>query len=122
MPQLAIPVTLPHKAYTDVLAAPEPLIRKTGCLILVEFYFVLRVGEYTKPETVMQNGKRVSATLTKQLLVGNVEFFHNGMIMPRNSPLDVFHNSLGFGIFANPEKKIKLHEDQATSFPDERFR
>ena len=89
VPQLAIPVTLPHKEYTDGLASPESLIRKTGCLILVEFYFVLRVGEYTKPKTVMKNGKRVSATLTKQLLVGNVEFFHNGMIMPRNSPLDV---------------------------------
>ena len=47
------------------------------------------VGEYTKPKTVMQNGKRVSATLTKQFVVGHVGFFHNGMIMPRNSPLDV---------------------------------
>ena len=33
----------------------------------------------------MQNGKRVSATHTKQFVVGNVGFFHNGMIMPRKS-------------------------------------
>ena len=89
MPQLAIPVMLPHKEYTDGLASPEPLIRKTGCLILVEFYFSLRVGEYTKPKTVIQNGKWVSDTLTKQFVVGNFGFFHNGMIMPWNSPMDV---------------------------------
>ena len=89
VPQLAIPVTLPHREYTDGLASPEPLIRKTGCLILVEFHFVLRVGEYTKTKTVMQNGKRVSATLTKQFVVGNVGFFHNGMIMPYKSPMEV---------------------------------
>ena len=89
MPQLEIPVTLPHKSYTDGLASLDPLIQRTGCLILVEFYFVLRVGKYTKPKTVMQNGKRVSATRTKKFVVGNIGFFHNGMIMPRNSPLDV---------------------------------
>ena len=80
---------LTHKAYTDGLASPDPLIRRTGPLILVAFYFVLRVGEYTRPKNVMQNSKRVSAMSTKQFVVGNVGFFHNGMIMPHNSPLDV---------------------------------
>ena len=89
VPQLEITVTLPHKAYTDGLASPDPLIRRTGCLILVEFYFIIRVGEYIKPKFFIQNGKRVSATCTKQFLVGNVGFFHNGTIMPRNSPLDM---------------------------------
>ena len=37
----------------------------------------------------MQKCKRFSATRTKQFVVGNVGFFHNGMIIPRNSPLDV---------------------------------
>ena len=63
MLKLAIPVTLTNKSYTDGLESPDPLIRRTGCLILVEFYFVLRVGEYTKPKTVIQNGKRASAML-----------------------------------------------------------
>ena len=44
VPQLAIPVTLPHKAYTDGLASPDPIIWIIDCLILVEFYFILRVG------------------------------------------------------------------------------
>ena len=58
-------------------------------MILVVFYFLLRVGEYTKPKTSIQNGKRVGATRTKQFVVGNVGFLRNGVLMPRKSPLDV---------------------------------
>ena len=93
VPQLAVPVTPPHKAYTHGLASLDPLIHRIGFLILVAFYFVLRVGEYTKPKTVIQNGKRVSAMRTKQFLVGNVRFFRNGVVMPRNSPWDVLLTS-----------------------------
>ena len=74
MPQLAISVTVPHKAYTYCLVLEDPILRITVCLILVEFYSVLRVGEYTKHKTVLKNGKRVSATRTQQFVVGNVEF------------------------------------------------
>ena len=35
-------------------------------------------------------------------------------------PFAVFHNILGFGIFANPENKIKFYRDQATNSSDER--
>ena len=84
VPQLAVPVTLPHKAYTDGLASTYPFIRIIGCLILVEFYFVLRVGDYTKPKTVMQNVRRVSATRAKQFVVGNVGFSQNGAVMLQN--------------------------------------
>ena len=93
VPQLEIPVTLSYKVYTDGLPSPEPLIWKTGCLILVAFYFVLRVGKYNKPKTVTQNRKRVSDMRTKTIVFGNVRFFHNGMIMPRKSPLDVLLTS-----------------------------
>ena len=89
VPQLAVPITLPHKSYTGGLASLDPFIRRIGCLILVESYFFLRVSKYIRPKTVIQNGKRVSATHTKQFVVGNVRFFRNGVIMPRNSPLDV---------------------------------
>ena len=58
-------------------------------MILVVFYFLLRFGKYNKPKTSIQNGKQVSATRTKQFVVGNVGFFRNGVLMPRNSPLDV---------------------------------
>ena len=57
--------------------------------MLVAFYFLLHVGEYTKPRFAVQNGKRVPATRTKQFVVGNVGFFKNGVVIPRTSPRDV---------------------------------
>ena len=57
--------------------------------MLVAFYFLLRVGEYTKPRFAVQNGKRGSATQKKQFVVGNVEFFKNGVVIPQTSPQDV---------------------------------
>ena len=87
VPQLAVPVTVPKAAYRNALVSADPRVRHTGCLIIVAFFFLLRVGEYTKPKTVMRGGKRVPATRTKQFLVGNVGFFRDGVIIPRRSPL-----------------------------------
>ena len=53
VPQLAVPVTVPHSAFTDGITSTDPFVRRIGCLILVAFYFLLRVGEYTKPRTVV---------------------------------------------------------------------
>ena len=61
--------------------------------MLVEFYFLLRVGEYTKPRTVSCNGKRVLAKRTKQFVVGNVVFFRDGVIVPQTLLLDVLHTA-----------------------------
>ena len=57
--------------------------------MLMAFYFLLHVGEYTKPRLVVRNGKKVPATRTKQFVVGNIGFFKNGVVIPRTSPLDV---------------------------------
>ena len=75
MPQLDVPVTVPHAAFMDGITSTNPFVRHIGCLILVDFYFLLRVGEYTKPRTVLKDGKCVRATRTKQFVVGNVGFF-----------------------------------------------
>ena len=53
------------------------------------FYFLLRVGEYTKPWTVRRDGKCITATRTNQFVVGNVGFFRDGIISPRTLSLDV---------------------------------
>ena len=39
--QLAVPVTVPHPAYTTNIKHVDPILRRTGCLVLVEFYFLL---------------------------------------------------------------------------------
>ena len=75
VPQLAVPVTVPHAAFTDGITFTDPFVRRIGCLIIADFYFLLRVGEYTKPRTVVKDGKHVRATRTKQFVVGDVGFF-----------------------------------------------
>ena len=87
VPQLAVPVTLAKNAYKAGLLSKNQATTHTGCLVIVAFYFLLRVGEYTKPRTVLKNGVRVPATRTKQFVVGNVGFFKNGKVIPRRSSL-----------------------------------
>ena len=56
--------------------------------MMVAFYYLLRVGEYTKPRYVIQQGKKVPATRTRQFTVADVGFFKEGRLMPRSSSLD----------------------------------
>ena len=57
------------------------------------FYFLLRVGEYTKPRFVVRDGKKVPATRTKQFVIENIVLFRNGMVIPLSSPLDVLQTA-----------------------------
>ena len=88
VPQLAVPVTVPHESYKRAIASTDPLVKRAGCLMMVAYYFLLRVGEYTKPRLARRDGKMVPATRTKQFTAGNVGFFKEGKILDRASPLD----------------------------------
>jgi hypothetical protein len=48
--QLAVPVAIPNACFTKCMDSSDPITRAAGCLILVSFYFLLQVGEYTKPK------------------------------------------------------------------------
>ena len=87
IPQLAVPVSVATTAYNNAIESDDMARRHTGSLILVAFYFLLRVGEYTQPKYTMRQGKKVPATRTRQFTVGNVGFFRNGRIVPRSSSL-----------------------------------
>ena len=89
IPQLAVPVSVPSTDYTEIKMSTDPLIRRISCLVLVAFYFLLRVGEYTKPRFVIRNEKRVPATRTKQFVAGNIDLFKSGVVIPRTSRLEV---------------------------------
>ena len=89
VPQLAVPICVPNECFSSTRNSSSPLTRAAGELSLVAFYYLLRVGEYTKPRFVTRNGVRVRASRTQQFTVGNVGFFKNGRIIPRSSPLDV---------------------------------
>ena len=87
-PQLAVPITVPNACYEAGLKSSKQELRTAGCLSLVAFYFLLRVGEYTQPRTVLRDGKRIRATRTKQFSFSNVGFYKNGKVVKRQSSLD----------------------------------
>jgi hypothetical protein len=88
VPQLAVPIVVATTSFEAGIASEDPKLNACGCLVLIAFYYLLRVGEYTKPRMVTRNGKKVRATRTKQFSVGNVGFFKNNKIIPRTSSLE----------------------------------
>ena len=68
IPQLEVPVTVPHTVYDNNVENLESILRRIGCLVLVAFYFLLLVGEYTKPRFIVRNGKKVLATRKMQFV------------------------------------------------------
>ena len=86
-PQLAVPVTVPNLVFNTGKKFGTPKEEAIGCLTLIAFYYLLRVGEYTHPRYVKRNGKTVRATRTVQFTIRNVGFFKNGKVVPRTAPL-----------------------------------
>ena len=91
VPQLAVPVTVPtnlaENAYADE-KNPCAFSQIVADLALIASYYLLPVGEYTKPRFVMRNGKKVRATRTQQFQVKDVGFFKNGKVLPWQSQRD----------------------------------
>ena len=67
-------VTVPHTAYANTVANLDPILRRIGCLVLVDFYFLLRVGGIYKTTPSCPERKKFPATRTKQFVVGNIGF------------------------------------------------
>ena len=84
-----MPVSAPRTAYTKSKTSTDPLIRRNGCLVLADFYFWFRVGEYMKLRFVIRNRKRLPATSTNKSVVGNIGLLKDGVIIPHTSPLNV---------------------------------
>ena len=90
VPQLAIPVAVPKQILKTALALNEPLALAIGDLSIIAFFFLLRIGEYTRPPIDPKTKKpKTNAKRTVQFHVGDIGFFKNGHILPRQSALDV---------------------------------
>ena len=89
IPQLAVPVTVPLQMAEAAYRNGSAFLKAIADLALIGFFYLLRVGEYTRPRVVTRNGKKVSATRTKQFKVKDVGFFKDGVILPRRSPLPI---------------------------------
>ena len=88
VPQLAVPIAVVSNVFEATYAQKTTnKLRAIADLIIIAFYFLLRVGEYTRPRTTKVNGKEQRATRTQQFQVDNVGFFKNGIVVPRNAPL-----------------------------------
>jgi hypothetical protein len=87
VPQLALPIAVPVHLAETAYKTTDAHQQAVADLSLTAFFYLLRVGEYTRPRTVTRGGKKVSATRTKQFRVGDVGFHRNDKILPRNSPL-----------------------------------
>ena len=89
IPQLALPITVPNYLHTEAYQ-PDcdcPWQKAVADLSQIAFYFLLQVGEYTKPRFTKHNGRKVRATRTVQFRVQDVGFFKDGKVLPRRSPL-----------------------------------
>ena len=89
VPQLALPVAVIVKLYNLSCTPVATTCLKTICdLAIIAFYYLLRVGEYTKPCKVKINGKWQRATRTVQFQIKNMGFFHHNTVINRSAPLD----------------------------------
>ena len=81
VPQLAVPVSVPNELYTSTRTGSQKA-KAAGELALTAFYYLLRVGEYTRGCSTSSTSKR-----TVNFRVNDIGFFKEGKILPRTSPL-----------------------------------
>jgi hypothetical protein len=121
IPQLAVPVAVPNLCFEAAMKTSSPKEHAIGCLTLIAFYFLLRVGEYTQPKYVYWRGERIRATRTKQFTVGNVGFFKNGKIVKRSSSLAVLLQSDSATLKITNQKNGRMgetiHQEQVKDSP-----
>ena len=86
-PQLAVPVQISEECQCAGYISNNPLKKAVRDLVIIAFYYLLRVGEYTKPRITIKNGKTRRATRTMQFSVANIGFFKDNKILPQESPL-----------------------------------
>ena len=79
-PQLAVPVAVPEHLLSAITSQSDPQQLAVADLVNIAFYYLLRVGEYTKP--------RNHNTLTVPFRVMDVTFRDtSGRLIPNNSDL-----------------------------------
>jgi hypothetical protein len=69
-------------------ASKQHIEQAKGDLGIIAFYYLLRVGEYTKPRYTSTNGIKKRATRTVQFRLSDIGFFKHDKVLPRRSPLN----------------------------------
>ena len=96
VPQLAIPVGVIEMAYKLGYATRVEKMKAVADLSIVAFYYLLRVGEYTKPRQATINGQQIRATRTVQFRLKDIGFFdtNNRLINVWTTPQHLLLNVL----------------------------
>jgi hypothetical protein len=64
--QIAVPISIPNEVLQVAQASAFQKQLAVGNLTIIAFFYLLRVGEYTKPKFVIIDGERTRATCTVQ--------------------------------------------------------
>jgi hypothetical protein len=84
VPELAVPVAVPNWLCTrGMKTGASRKSQAVGLQVIIGFYFLLRVGEYTNT----RRNQSPTGTRTKQFSVGDIGFWKDGNILPRRSTL-----------------------------------
>ena len=109
-PQLALPVTVIQTLHKTAYKSTSPQLQTISDLASIAFYYLLRVGEYTRPRTTRKNGRIVRATRTVQFTIGDIGFFKDGKILPRHSPLSTLITATGATLKITNQKNGRMGE------------
>ena len=110
IPQLAVPITVPEQCFRAGHQSNNTYLEAVGELSIIPFYYLLRVGEYTKPRMTVYNGKTKRATRTIQFSVGNVGFFKDGKMLPRRSKLETLLQATSCTLKISNQKNGRMGE------------
>ena len=86
---MLVPVDVPEADMNLDYITSNTRAHAVGDLITVEFYFLLRSGEYIRPHMVQQYLQMVHAARTKQFCVMDIGFWKEGKILSRNSEFHI---------------------------------
>jgi len=70
--QMAVPVRVPNRVFSSTRDTKDPKLKAIGELVLIAFYFLLRVGEYTYHNTQRR---------TQQFRLRDMKFFANQQLI-----------------------------------------
>ena len=85
---MAVPVTVPKQCFTTAYKTEHPDLHAAADLTITAFYYLLRVGEYTKPRMVKKDNRWVKATRKVRFAIRDKRLFKNVKIIDKTNPLD----------------------------------
>ena len=109
-PQLAVPISVPEECQQAAYQTNNDHTRASGDLAIIAFYYLLRVGEYTKPKIRLVNGQNKRLTRTIQFSIKNIGFFKDNKILPRRSKLSVLKTAESCTLKISNQKNGKMGE------------